>query len=548
MTATASLLDLLAVPEKGGRLTITARCDGDSLTDRLTITSAKSRAAFVKRLRERWPDLDGADAERLLEEEARRHVEGRAQGPQADPGGELDPAMVFRPERFITPDVSGLAFPVIGESGGRPVGRWTLLLQWADGHRECMDLEPRLALPDERMLWLSPLPAEPSAAQARALAGWTARSRRAWLDGASAPDPAEVFRRVCKQFATFLDFPEDVAAGTTATLALWTLLTYVYPAFDAVPYLYIGGPLASGKSRVFEVLARLVFRPLSSSSLTGPALFRTLHDRGGTLLLDEAERLRHPGPEQSDLLAMLLAGYKCNGQATRLEPVGDTFRPVSFDVFGPKALACIKGLPPALASRCITMRMFRAAKDSPKPRRRIDAEPDTWRRLRNDLHVLALSSGPAWLALPGRADVCPPMTGRAYQLWQPLLALAAHFEDQGADGLRALVEEYALDTIGEDQEDATPDADETLLRLLADALREGDRPTAGDILAKAQEAEERGFGNWSARAVAEHLKRYGLTTHKTGGRKIYGQDALERLRKVQESYVVDLGFSRETDP
>lgn len=545
---TSSALDLQAVPEKGGRFTITARCDGESLTDRLTITSARSRAAFIKRLRERWPDLDGAEAERLLEREARTYTEARAQGPGVEADGELDPAMVFRPERFITPDVNGLAFPVIGESGGRPVGRWTLILQWADGHRGRMGLEARLALPDERALWLSPMPAEPSAAQARALAGWTARSRRDWLDGASAPNPADVFRRVCEQIAAFLDFPKDVAAGTTATLALWTVLTYLYPVFDAVPYLYVGGPLASGKSRVFEVLARLVFRPLSSSSLTGPALFRTLHDRGGTLLLDEAERLRHPGPEQNDLLAMLLAGYKRDGQAIRLEPVGETFRPVSFDVYGPKALACIKGLPPALASRCITLWMFRAAKDCPKPRRRIDGEPGTWRRLRDDLHALALSNGPAWLALPGRADVCPAMTGRAYQLWQPLLALAAYLEDQGAEGLLGLMQTHALDTIGQGQEDATPDVDETLLRLLADALREGEQPTAGDVLAKAQEADERGFRNWSARAVAEHLRRYGLTTHKIRGRKVYGQDEAGRLRKVQDSYFVDLGFSRETNP
>src|SRR5437764_1327168 len=33
----------------------------------------------------------------------------------------------------------------------------------------------------------------------------------------------------------------------------------------------VGGPMASGKSRVFDVLARLVFRPLSPSNLTGPA-------------------------------------------------------------------------------------------------------------------------------------------------------------------------------------------------------------------------------------------------------------------------------------
>ena len=544
---TTAALDLLAVAERHGRFTITARLDGDSLTDRLTITSAKARAGFVKCLRERWPEVAAADVESLLEREARRYTEGRARPPDAGADGELDPAMVFRPERFVTPQVSGLAAPVLGQRDGKPVGRWTLLLQWADGRREKQDLAPRLTVPDGGTLWLSPTPAEPSPAQARALAGWTASSRRAWLDGAPGPDPADVFQRVCRQIATFLDLgPPDVAAGPTGTLALWVVMSYVYPVFDAVPYLYVGGPLASGKSRLFEVLVRLVFRPLASSSLTGPALFRTLHDRGGTLLLDEAERLRYPGPEQGELLAMCLAGYKAGGQATRLEPVGDTFRTVSFDVFGPKALACIAGLPPALASRCITLRMFRAGPDCPKPRRRIDAEPDTWRRLRDDLHALALSNGPAWLALPGRADVCPSMPGRAYELWQPLLALAAWLEGYGATGLLALMQAYALAAIEGTQDDATPDTDETLLRLLADALRAGNQPTAGEILAKAKEADEGAFRKWSARGVAEHLKRYSVTTCKVRGRKVYSLRQLDTLHRVQESYNLDLGFARDT--
>ena len=103
------------------------------------------------------------------------------------------------------------------------------------------------------------------------------------------------------------------------------MLTYCYQAWDAVPYLNIGGPLGSGKSRLFEILGRLVFRPLASSNMTAAALFRTLHAQGGTLLLDEAERLKQANcPDVADLLSMLLAGYKRGGQASRLEALGDT--------------------------------------------------------------------------------------------------------------------------------------------------------------------------------------------------------------------------------
>ena len=84
-----------------------------------------------------------------------------------------------------------------------------------------------------------------------------------------------------------------------------------------------------------------------------------------------------------------------------MEPVGDSgFKTVSFDVFGPKALACIAGLPPALASRAIPVTMFRSPPGSEKPRRRIDADPEGWQRLRDELHALALEHGPTWLELP----------------------------------------------------------------------------------------------------------------------------------------------------
>ena len=170
--------------------------------------------------------------------------------------------------------------------------------------------------------------------------------------------------------------------------------------------------------------------------------------------------------------------------------MGDSgFKTVSFDVFGPKALACIAGLPPALASRAIPVTMFRSPPGSEKPRRRIDADPAGWQGLRDDLHALAMEHGPTWLELPGRTDVCPTMSGRDYELWQPLLALASWVESHGARGLLALLQEHALAVIDRGRDEAVPDADEVLLRVLAEAVRFGERPTPHDILAKAAEAE-----------------------------------------------------------
>jgi hypothetical protein len=380
--------------------------------------------------------------------------------------------------------------------------------------------------------------------------GWSSAARQAWLAGAPAPDPAALFRELCEAVAYYLEFPPETAKGAAATLALWVILTYGYPAWPAVPYLYVGGPMASGKSRLFDVLARLVFRPLSSSNLTGPALFRTVHDRGGVLLYDEAERLRQSTPDVQELLSMLLAGYRRGGQATRLEAVGDTYRPAAFDVFGPKAVACIQGLPPTLASRCVPVMMFRAGPWSAKPRQRVDADAGRWQRLRDDLHALALDAGPAWLDLAQRADVCPAgIGGRDYELWQPLLALAAWVESCGANGLLALVQRHALAAVAASKDDAVPEADEVLLEVAAEAVRGGQWLTSREVLERAKDKAPGVFKTWEhARTVSARLKAYGLRpAPKSNGRAEYRLTAGDLLR-VQRHYGLDLGMEESPAP
>jgi hypothetical protein len=515
--------------------------DKELAIDKIDVLSASARERFAKSLCKDRPGIDRETIDSELLRIAGEHQAERDKGSRQDESSEeLDVSRFVRPERFLLPDVSGLTVgtPILRD--GAPAGNWTLYLHWADGKREAIALPDSLALPDGATLWVFPTPAAPSPTEP---VRWSNLSRKAWLDGAEPVDPAEVFQKLCKCIAYFVDFPECRAAGTTATLALWAVLTYCYPAWSAIPYLYLGGPAESGKTRVFEVLSRLVFRPLQSSNLSAASLFRTLHSKGGTLLFDEAERLKESAPDVSEVKSMLLAGYKRGGRATRLEPVGDTFKTVEFDVYGPKAMACIRGLPPALASRCISTIMFRAAKDSPKPRRRIDAHAERWQTLRDDLHRLAMDWGRELVGLPERKDVCPPMSGRNYELWQPLFALASWFEYHGANGLLAMMQEHAAECIESGQDEQTPDCEETLLKILVDAVRLGQSPQAKDLLAKAMEEDSRTFTNWSPKGVGNALRRYGIVTRKVQGKRTYGNVTLDDLRNVQSAYGLDLGLT-----
>ncbi|MCX7424414.1 MAG: hypothetical protein NTW96_02060 [Planctomycetia bacterium] len=527
---------------RNGTVCVFAKRDGQTIeADKLDIAKREKRVSFRNRVMQSFPDLDADDLDRRLlavaEDVARQPVPSDSAAGSQD---EVDAGSLIRPERFIVPEASGLAVPSMTTMGDRVQGRWLLYLRWADGRREKVPMAHILDVPGGRRLWIHPTPSEPSPSTKP---GWSGAARRRWLDGEPAPDVADTFKAMFERFAHFIDLPPAHAGGVTATVVCWSMLSYIFQTWDAVPYLFVGGPLGSGKSRVFEVLSRLVFRPLGSSNMTGAALFRTLHSQGGCLLLDEAERLRNTqDPATAEILSMLLAGYRRGGTATRLEPMGDNgFKTVSFDVFTPKALACISGLPPALASRCISITMFRSPPGSEKPCRRIDSDAKGWQVLRDALHSIALEHGESWLDLPSRTDVCPAMSGRSFELWQPILSIASWLESRGVRGLLGLLQEHALASIDAGKDDATPDHDETLLRILAERRAALDMPQPKEILEAARELDQVSFRQWSPKGVATVFRRYGVTPSTLHGRKVYRTDLAE-LARIQTTYGLSLGI------
>ncbi len=541
--------------ERNGRGgTVTARLGDKVLAmDQVDLRKDKARKAFAEQLGKNNPAIDKAAVSAELLKLAEDKTKTRQQ-----PTGyatEIDGAII-RPELFHTELVSGVCVPSMSLAGGKPTGKWSMLLRWhADGRREARELEQSIELSDGRRLWIFPEPGKPLPTQR---AKWTIKSRNEWLEDSPAPDRVDVFRRICESIAYYLDFPESAAAGTTATLACWIMLSYVYPCWQSVPYLAVGGPLGSGKSTLFRVLGQLCFRPLESSNMTCACLFRVLHDRGGTLLLDEAERLRDSAPDSGELRSILLSGNSQGSPAMRQEKQGENFRTVEYQVYGPKCFASINRLPEALASRCIAVNMLRAEANSPKPRRRIGARAADFARLRDDLHALALDHGQTWLKMAENSDVCPEtFGGRDYEKWQPLLAIASWLDEGDAGGVFDVVREFGEQAIEAGQDNYIPDADEQLLRIVAEHVRVGMTATlkAGDILNEARERDPATFGSkdkprYSARGISAHLSRYGIKTIKGRGStgRVYRDVCEADLRRLQRTYGFDLGFDPENVP
>lgn len=530
---------------RGTVATVTVRAGGPEgqviHVEKLDLARSQSRRKFAMALLDSLGDacddvtVEDIEAD-LLGQAAQLAAPPKPSGPIEEV--ELGDGRVVRPERFVLPQVSGLAVPRRMLRGGQPATEWLLLLRWHDGSRQAIAM-PEVLDAEGEQVFIVPQPDAPPPSMAP---GWSAAGRAAWLAGEPVMPPDQACKLLLESFAKYIDLPADTAAGTAAMLATWVMLSYVYHVFDAVPYIAVGGPQGSGKSRVFELLNQMVLRPLSTSNVSNPALFRSLHAFGGVALLDEAERLRDSrSPDVQELLSSLLAGYKRGGSAMRLEKTGDGFAMQHFAVFGPKALACINGLPPPLASRCIPVPMFRSPPGSPKPMLRVDADGQRWQTIRDALHALAMEHGEDWLALPARQNVVPAMSGRNFELWQPLLALAAWLEDNGVKNLLSLLQEHAIRSIEDAREAATSPDDELLLLALARALLSGVHPTASELLAEVQQEDSAMFRNWSPRAVSTHLARYGIRSRKSHGRHLFTPTESDLLR-VQTNYGIPLGL------
>ena len=193
-----------------------------------------------------------------------------------------------------------------------------------------------------------------------------------------------------------------------------------------LPYLALNGPKNSGKSTVLRVLQPLAFNMVTTSDPTGASMFRLIHMINCTVGIDEAERYHNPrDPAMQQIRQLLNSGYKAGMPALRL--TGDDYRPQTFDVYSPKILAAIAGLEDVLASRCILLPMRRTT-------RRLPIFPASFdgTSLRHQLYSLALT----YFREVQRSFCEHPsdLTNRSGELWSPLIALAAFFEEVGGIG------------------------------------------------------------------------------------------------------------------
>jgi hypothetical protein len=347
-------------------------------------------------------------------------------------------------------------------------------------------------------------------------ARWAWSDVQAYLMG-DTPSPIDAYLETEWLLDRYLDFRDG---GTSDVLALWVMGSYLYPLFEAFPYLALQGPKGSGKTKTLDVLAKLSFNARVSSSLSPASLFRVVQATRGMLGVDEAERLGDPkDPMAGDLRLLLNAGYKRGAPAIRCE--GDEHQVIEFEVYGPKAVASIRGLEDVLESRCIRITMLRTA--GPKGNLVVSESGQDWSKARHMLYCFALQHFAGVRDAYLRGAGADGLSNRQAELWRPLLAIAAYLDGQGAEGLLKLAQDYARQKAGQAEEDGLDDWRRALLlalyRLADDSKNEVMPKEVREAMADFMEGEE--YTEVKPSWVGYRLKEFGFRRKRVKRGSVY---------------------------
>ena len=176
------------------------------------------------------------------------------------------------------------------------------------------------------------------------------------------------FPSACEAYDTEIDLASsvrqfihryaDLSEAFEEAAAYYVLLTWVFDAFNELPYLRLKGDFGSGKTRCLQTIGSLCYKPMfASGASTVSPLFRIIDAFRGTLVMDESD-FRF-SDERTEIVKILNNGNAKGFPVLRSEATpGKEFNPKAFDVFGPKIIATRRSFDDrALESRCITEEM-----------------------------------------------------------------------------------------------------------------------------------------------------------------------------------------------
>ncbi len=320
----------------------------------------------------------------------------------------------------------------------------------------------------------------------------------------------------------------DLSERFLRIASYYVLLTWVYDAFNELPYLRLRGDFGSGKTRALVVIGSLCYKAFfASGASTVSPIFHTLDRFRGTLIFDEAD-FRF-SDEKSELVKIFNNGNAKGFPVLRTAmTVKKEFDPRAFNVFGPKIVAMRRSFEDqALESRFLTEEMGQRSLRDDIPINLPDAQKEEARSLRNRLLMYRFQSLERIQVDESLVD--PSLSPRLNQILVPLLSIID--DERLQQEVRDSVKSFDQDLYAE----RSASAEAGILEVLAEILLEPDR--ASVPVSEVTVAFVARFGQEYERPITNRFiggilrKRLRLLTYKSHG--VYVVPATEKPKVDQ---------------
>ena len=325
----------------------------------------------------------------------------------------------------------------------------------------------------------------------------------------------------------------DVSPLFEQIASYYVLFSWVYDAFNELPYLRLRGDMGTGKTRFLLTAGSLCYKPIfASGASTVSPLFRILDVVRGTLIVDEGD-FRF-SDEKAEIVKILNNGNARGFPVLRSEAVSHKeFSPRAYSVFGPK-LVSTRGFfqDRALESRCLTEETGGRKLRQDIPINLTAEYQKEALELRNKLLLFRLRNFGKHRVDPGLVD--RTIEPRLAQIFVPLLSVIQDAEARAS--LRELARAYHRELVADRGMDVEAQMLEIIQEIRQDPYHQGlaIKEIAERFIARhSEDFEYKITPKWVGGIIR---KKLGLKSYRRGGVFYIAESEEEKIERLFERY------------
>ena len=234
-----------------------------------------------------------------------------------------------------------------------------------------------------------------------------------------------------------------------------------------------------GKSRLVDILDRLVWNSSGSVINTSAAALYYMTAEGCTFLADEVENLKNSDREQfGTIIGIINAGFAKGATVRRMVQVEGEWVQKKFPVYGPKVLSGIANVSDTIRDRSLAIRMTRKSPQEKVVRFNLRREGERLGQLAASIALWAEQNGEAIEKIYEDLPDCPELAGcddRFLDIVDPLLSVVKFADAESANGGERIIDELMplLKELGGQRDEVQNDEAIVALCLLSDEILNG---------------------------------------------------------------------------